>query len=303
MDLSAPFEMVKEKFQSWIESIIEMFPNLVAAVLIMLIFYILSRIVNKLSMKALSKVVRSSAALNLVSNLLSIGIIGVGFVIALGVLELEKTVTSLLAGAGILGLAIGFAFQDIAANFVSGTLIAFQKPFEVNDVIETNSFFGKIEESNLRYTLLRTFQGQLVVIPNRMLYDNPLINYSLNGMRRIDLEVGISYGDDLEKVKRVTLDALKNIESIKQDEEIMFHYSGFGNSSINFVVRFWVEYSRSHKNYFDGMHDAIVAIKKAFDENDITIPFPIRTLDFGIKGGKTLSEMDINISEKGNQTT
>lgn len=294
MELSAPFELVQERIQSWISSIIALLPNMVAAVLIFIIFLILSRILKKIVKKSFRKLIRSHAALNLVANLSSFIIVAVGFVIMLGVLELEKTVTSLLAGAGIIGLAISFAFQDVTANFVSGVLIAFRKPFEVNDIIETNDYMGTIEEINLRYTLIRTFQGQAIVMPNKMIFNNPLINYTENGMRRIDLAVGISYGDDLEKVKHVTLDAVKNLDGIMQEKEIMFHYSEFGNSSINFVIRFWVQYRLTHKSYLDGLHNAIVAIKKAYDENDITIPFPIRTLDFGIKGGQTLSEMKLN---------
>ncbi len=298
MDLIAPLELIQKKIQGWISATIELLPNMFAAILIFILFLILSRLVKKIALKTLKKVIKSHAALNLVSNLASFTIVAIGFVVTLGILQLDKAVTSLLAGAGIVGLAISFAFQDIAANFVSGTLIAFRKPFEVNDIVESSDYTGTIEEINLRYTLIRTFQGQSVLIPNKLIYNNPLTNYSINGRRRIDLEVGISYGDDLEKVKQITLDALKPLKSINQNEGIMFHYSEFGNSSINFVVRFWVHYRRSHTEYLDGLHDAIVAIKKAYDENDITIPFPIRTLDFGIKGGKTLSDMKINLTDK-----
>lgn len=295
MELTAPFKLIQEKIQGWISSTIELLPNMFAAIIIFIIFFLLSRLIKKIALKSLKSVIKSHAALNLVSNLASFTIVAIGFVVTLGILQLDKTVTSLLAGAGIVGLALSFAFQDIAANFVSGTLIAFRKPFEVHDIIESTDFMGTIEEINLRYTLIRTFQGQSVLIPNKLIYNNPLTNYSINGKRRIDLEIGISYGEDLEKVKQVTLDALKPLDTINHNEDVMFHYSEFGNSSINFVVRFWVHYSRSQKEYLDGLHDAIVAIKKAYDENNITIPFPIRTLDFGIKGGKTLSEMNVNL--------
>ncbi len=297
MDLTEPLKLVQEKVQGWINATIQLLPNVLAAILIFIIFLILAKIIKKVSLKTLKSVIKSHAALNLIANLASFTVLAIGLVVTLGILQLDKTVTSLLAGAGIVGLAISFAFQDIAANFVSGTLIAFRKPFEVNDIIKSNDYVGKIEEINLRYTLIRTFQGQSVLIPNKIIYNNPLVNYTINGARRIDLEIGVSYGDDLEKVKHVTLEALKQLESINQEKEIIFHYSEFGNSSINFFVRFWVDYKKSHKEYLDGLHDAIVAIKKAFDENDITIPFPIRTLDFGIKGGKTLAEMDLNQKE------
>jgi small conductance mechanosensitive channel len=152
---------------------------------------------------------------------------------------------------------------------------------------------GKVEEINLRDTVIRTFQGQMVIIPNREVFQNSIENYSLLGKRRYDLDVGVSYGEDLEKVKHITLEAVKGIENLTDDEVTMF-YVGFGNSSINFKVRMWVN-STEQIVYKQVGNDAIIRIKKAYDENDIMIPFPIRTLDFGIKGGTQLKDMPISM--------
>ena len=107
---------------------------------------------------------------------------------------------------------------------------------------------------------------------------------------RIDLGVGVSYGDDLKKVKEVAIDAVKDIPG-RTDDEIKLYFTEFGDSSINFFVAVWVEYN-SRANYLESQSEAIIAIKDAFDNNDITIPFPIRTLDFGIKGGQKIDSMD-----------
>src|SRR5690606_23692674 len=144
-------------------------------------------------------------------------------------------------------------------------------------------------EINLRDTVVKTFQGEYVIIPNKEVFQNAIENYSMLGKRRIDLTVGVSYGDDLEKVKRITLEALKGIANLSKEEETSLFFNKFGDSSINFVVRIWVN-TPEQPAFLEVRSEAIIRIKKAFDANDISIPFPIRTLDFGIKGEQTFSE-------------
>jgi small-conductance mechanosensitive channel len=209
----------------------------------------------------------------------------------LELLQLSKAVTTLLAGAGIIGLALSFAFQDIASNFVSGLLIVTRRPFKINDIIESNNYFGKVIKINLRNTLIQTFQGQVVLIPNKKVFENAIINYTYNGERRIDLSVGISYADDLEKVKEVTSKTIEQLPETIKEKGVVFTFNEFGNSSINLMVRFWVKYNKNDKDYLPGLSNAIIKLKKAYDENDIMIPFPIRTLDFGVKGGLQFKDM------------
>ncbi len=117
-----------------------------------------------------------------------------------------------------------------------------------------------------------------------------MINYTKSGIRRIDLSVGISYGDDLEKVKKVTQEAIESMSGLARGRKVNFYYEEFGDSSINFTVQFWVSF-RENADFLASRSEAIMKIKKAFDENDIMIPFPIRTLDFGIRGGEKLDTM------------
>ena len=131
-----------------------------------------------------------------------------GIFIALDFVGLKGTVTSLLAGAGIVGLAIGFAFQDMTENFIAGVVMGIRKPFEIGDVIGAEGVFGNVKEINLRNTLVETFYGQLEVIPNKILFRNILTNYSYLGYRRIEVPVGISYADDIEEAAKVITDAM-----------------------------------------------------------------------------------------------
>lgn len=237
----------------------------------------------------------SSTLNNLFSSIIFFIVLGIVFFTALSILNLDKAVTSILAGAGIVGLALAFAFQDIAANFISGIFISFRKPLQIGDIVKLEDYMGRVREINLRDTMIETFQGQTVIIPNKNVFQNPIENYSILHKRRFDLKVGVSYGEDLEKVRQVTLDAVKDIEGLSAKEKTSLFFSEFGDSSINFTVRLWMD-SAEQLLYNRVGSDAVMRIKKAYDENDIMIPFPIRTLDFGIKGGKPLNEMDINIS-------
>ncbi|MCG8386008.1 MAG: mechanosensitive ion channel [Cytophagales bacterium] len=293
-NLQKALRIVLDKLESWMETLIAMLPNLVVAVLILVIFYFLARLMRLVANRLLDRLSDKGAINNLFSTLFYLLTLGVGLIIALNVLRLEQTVTSLLAGAGIIGLALGFAFQDITANFISGILIAFRKPIQVGDIIQSRDFMGMVEKIDLRVTVIRTFQGLHVIIPNREIFQNPVTNYTKTYDRRIDLEVGVSYGEDLQRVKEITLNAMDGMPGLLPNKEVKLFYTGFGESSINFVLMLWIHYP-DEPGYLEARSEAIMRVKKAFDANDITIPFPIRTLDFGIKGGKPISDMKLSL--------
>lgn len=209
----------------------------------------------------------------------------------MSILNLSGTVASILAGFGILGLALGFAFQDTAANFMSGIYITFNQPFAIGDVIEAkNGTMGNVVDINLRITKIKTFDGPIVYVPNRFLFEDDFTNFTESGQRRLRVSCGVSYGDDLDKVEKIVIQALQDTPGRIQNEDITLHWVDFGDSSIDFTANIWLDYTRENKAFVGAKNYAIKALKKAFDENDIMIPFPIRTLDFGIKGGVTFKE-------------
>jgi small conductance mechanosensitive channel len=296
MNFQKALDTVTNKVSGWLEYTITMLPNFALALLILLAFVFVGWLTRKAVLKIDSRFESNDAIVRLIANFVYAGIIITGLFAALSILKLDKTVTSLLAGAGIIGLALGFAFQETAANFLSGVLMAIRKPFKVGDLIETNSFMGYVRELNLRATIMRNFQGQELIIPNKTVFYHPIVNYTKSGMRRVDLEVGISYGDSLPKVKQVTLDAIESIEGLHPNMQTKLWFTGFGNSSINFIVAFWLS-STEHASFLEARSQAVMAIHKAYAENEITIPFPIRTLDFGIKGGKKLEDIKIQLEK------
>lgn len=288
-EIDKAFSGLVVKLEAWLHQIILMLPNLLIALLVLVITLVVAKLLRRASENLLHRVSHSLALNNLIANVVYIGVVLIGIFFALGILKLDKTVTSLLAGVGIIGLALGFAFQDIAANFIAGVFIATRKPFNVGDVIKSNDYFGIIEKINMRTVDIRQVTGELVKVPNKMVFENPIINYNYFGIRRIDLPVGVSYGENLEKVKQVILDVMHGITGQVEKKDVEVMYTEFGDSSINLLVRFWIHYNRQ-TDYVQAKSEAIMKIKKAFDANYITIPFPIRTLDFGIKGGEKLTE-------------
>jgi small-conductance mechanosensitive channel len=296
--LTKAIEILTNKLQGWLESLTSMLPNFVVAVLVLIVFFFLAKGTKAIASRLFKKFYDKPAIQNLFSTIIYIAVLSIGLMVALNVLHLKQTVSSLLAGAGILGLALGFAFQDISANFISGVLIAIRKPIQVGDIIKVQDYMGTVEEINLRVTIIKTFQGLHVIIPNKDIFQNPLTNFTKTNERRIDIEVGVSYGDDLDKAKEVALGAVKQLPYLLEDREVNLYYTGFGDSSINFVLHLWIQYPEQ-PGFLEARSEAIMAVKRAFDENDITIPFPIRTLDFGIKGGETLSEMKMQVAQNG----
>lgn len=277
-NLNKVIDLLNTKLELWFSELVKILPNLFLAALILVAGFFAAKYVRKLAEKIFGKISKNVTINNLFSTFVYFFCIGIVFFTALSILKLDKAVTSILAGAGILGLALAFAFQDIAANFISGIFISFRVPLKIGDIVSINNYMGKVVEINLRDTIIKTFQGKMVIIPNKDVFQSPVENYSILGKRRLDLQVGVSYNDDLEFAAQTALDAVKDIQGLDQSEEITLFYTEFADSSINFTIRMWCD-STEQIEYLKVGHHAIIAIKKAFDQNKITIPFPMRTLD------------------------
>ena len=283
LDITAALQSAWDKVGLWIEDLVLSLPNLLAALVVLLLFWGLARLARGLLKRVLGRFTRSPDVTRVIAGMAYLGMLLVGLFLALGVLNLDKTVTSLLAGAGIIGLALGFAFQDIAENFISGIVLAVREQFHEGDIIGSNDFMGVVEQVQMRATVVRTFQGQRVLIPNAEVFKNPLVNYSQLGKRRVDVAVGVSYGDDLEEARRIATESVEGLPQRDPSRPVQVFYEEFGDSSINFQLRFWVDFAQQ-TDFLDARSEAIIAIKKAFDGAGITIPFPIRTLDFSDAG-------------------
>lgn len=267
------------KFTSWFDGFVDMLPNILLAIVVILVFIGLAMLTKRLILKFLLRFASNKAVVRLLSNILTVVVVLVGLFIALEILHLEKTVTSLLAGAGVAGLAVGLAFQDPLLNVISGVLLTTRSmPFTIGDLVRTNGYYGNVHSITLRSTIIKTLDGDDVIIPNKMVLQNPIDNVSFEKDRRVEISCGVAYNSDLEKVKKITLESIEKL-NYDRNREVEFYYTEFGGSSINFIYRFWITES-NEMDFLSAQSTAIIELKKHFDAEGINIPFPIRTLDF-----------------------
>jgi small conductance mechanosensitive channel len=269
-----------EKLEGWLDAIILKLPNFVMAILVLLLFYFLARGIRKLLKKTLLKKIGQVSIQEIIAKVVFVVTLLVGFFIALGVLDLDKVLTSILAGAGVVGLAIGLALQGTLSNTFGGLILSFMPQLKINDFITADGISGFVTEISLRNIILRKPDNNVVIIPNSKFIDGSFTNYSLNKRARIFVNCGVGYESDLQMVEDLTVKIIKNQFEQVDDEEVEFFFTEFGDSSINFMVRFWTD-CINVKQEHAARHKAIKLIKQHFDERDINIPFPIRTLDFG----------------------
>jgi small-conductance mechanosensitive channel len=290
MDLEKAYHLIESKLLFWLREFIRLLPNIVIASLVLVLGLYVAGLIRKLAGRVFNRFTNHEAVANLFSSFIYLVAIGITLFVTLSVLHLGKAVTSLLAGAGIAGIALAFAFQDIAANFMAGILLLIRKPLSIGDLVKSQEIMGKVLAINMRDTFIQTLNGQIVIVPNKDIFQNSLENYSLSGKRRFELTVGVSYGDDLDKVEQIAMQAVEKVSVLDLDKPPTFFYESFADSSINFIIQIWIN-STEQPVFLQARSEAIMLIKKAFDENDISIPYPIRTLDFAIKGGENLADV------------
>lgn len=275
------FEVFTKKLTNWINELIEKTPNIIIATVLFILGFYLSGVVKKLVVKLLEKRKVKLSARMMIGNIISIITVSAFLMFALNVLSLDNMLKTVLAGAGVAGLAIGLALQGTLSNTFSGVALSFVKDLSIGDTIDSNGYTGVIQDINLRVVKLKTPDGNLVMIPNRAIIENPLKNYSRNPITIVAVNCGIEYGANLEDVQMIVVDAVASHDNNLRKEDIIFFYKEFGDSSINFEVRFPMP-SKNLVETAVAKSKAIVAIKKSLDQHNISIPFPIRTLDFPV---------------------
>jgi len=266
-----------KKLSGWLDSLIINLPNLLIALLVFVIAYWLSRNLQGWTNKYLRRIIRQPSIRGLVANIVSILTIIVGLILSLSILNLDGTLKSLLAGAGVAGLAISLALQGTLSNTFSGLFIAIKDEINIGDWIETNDFSGIVVEIDLRNTKIKGSDNNIVVVPNKLILEKPFKNFGLTKRIRTTITCGVGYESDLAKVKKIAIKAIGELYPTNKGEHIEFYYTDFGGSSIDFLLRFWVD-AKENLTALEVKSDAIMKIKDTFDENNINIPFPIRTI-------------------------
>ncbi|PNQ73053.1 mechanosensitive ion channel protein MscS [Hanstruepera neustonica] len=278
--LAEAFNNLIDKLKGWFNTIIEYLPNFVLAILVLITAYFIAKYVNKATKKIVDKKVQDESVSGMISRITAVIVVLAGLFLALGIMNLNQALTSLLAGAGVAGLAIGLALQGTLSNTISGIILSFRKKIQIGNWVETNGFSGEVMDINMKDFTLKEADNNIVVIPNKKILENPLKNYSLTTKMRVFIECGVGYESDLEKVESLTKEVIaKTFDQVEKPEDVEFYYTEFGNSSINYLCRFWID-AESMLEKLRAKTKAIIEIKKAYDKEGINIPFPIRTLKF-----------------------
>jgi small conductance mechanosensitive channel len=192
------------------------------------------------------------------------------FVIIAAINQVGIQTTSLIAIMGAAGLAVGLALQGSLSNFAAGVLIVVFRPYRVGDWVEAAGISGAVEQVQILTTVLKTGDNKQIIVPNSQIMGSIITNYSANETRRVDLTVGVSYGDDLDKVRATIRELVDADERILKDPACLIAVATLADSSVNFTVRPWVKTA----DYWGVMFDLTEAIKKRFDQEGISIPFP-----------------------------
>ena len=242
--------------------------NLIVAILI----YYIGRFIVRLVVGGLRRVMQrqnvEKTLETFVCNLVRIALMVMIIIAAIGALGIQTT--SFIAIFGAAGLAIGLALQGSLSNFAAGVLIVLFRPYKVGDFVEAAGISGTVEQVQILTTILKTPDNKQIIVPNSQIMDSIITNYSANPTRRVDLTVGVSYDDDIDKVLATLRELVDAEERILKDPECLIKVQALADSSVNFVVRPWV----NSADYWGVYFDLTEAIKKRFDQDGITFPFP-----------------------------
>ena len=203
-----------------------------------------------------------------VCNLVRMVLLVIVIIAAIGQLGIQTT--SFIAIFGAAGLAVGLALQGSLSNFAAGVLIVLFRPYRVGDFIEAAGISGVVEQVQILTTILKTGDNKQIIVPNGQIMDSIITNYSANDKRRVDMVVGVSYDDDLDKVRSTIEELIAAEERVLEEPACTIAVSALADSSVNFVVRPWVKTA----DYWGVMFDLTEAIKKRFDKEGISFPFP-----------------------------
>ncbi|MEO8254027.1 MAG: mechanosensitive ion channel domain-containing protein [Flavobacterium sp.] len=271
-----------DKMGVWLNTLILKLPNFIMAIVIMVLFYFIARTFKRLLLKILLHRVAQKSIQNISAKIVFIVILLIGFFISLSVLGLNKVLTSVLAGAGVLGLAIGLALQGTLSNTFGGVVLSFMHKIRINDYIETGEVKGFVSEITLRNVVLRQTDNNYVIVPNSKFVDNYFTNYSISTRSRIVVKCFVSYESDLQKVEDLVKRVISENFERNEGENVEFFFTEFGDYSISFMCRFWIDMVKIKEEH-DARHKAIKLIKNNFEAEGIIIPYPTRTIEFGKK--------------------
>ncbi|MCH2188394.1 mechanosensitive ion channel [Candidatus Gracilibacteria bacterium] len=245
-------------------------PKIIGAFLVLWIGFKIANIIEKVIEKVLKKQKMESTIRHFVGSLLKNILKAIVFVAAIGMLGVETS--SFIALFATIGIAIGMALSGTLSHFASGIMILIFKPYKVGDLIETAGHFGTVKEVQIFNTILKTIDAKTIIIPNSDAIGGSIVNFSMEKKRRIDLDVGISYSDSIDKAREVMQRIAESEERILDEDGVTIVVKELGDNAVIFAFRVWVK----TEDYWSARFHLIETIKKEFDKAGINFPFPQR---------------------------
>ncbi|PSB89523.1 mechanosensitive ion channel protein MscS [Photobacterium damselae subsp. damselae] len=249
-------------------------PQMLFKILIFVLIIFLARVLKNLTRKMVKRAVTSpnlkmsQLMQEFFISMSGKGVFCIGLLIALSQIGLD--LTPILTGFGVAGVIIGFALQDTLSNFASGMMLLIYRPFDVGDFVEAGSVSGKVSHMSLVNTTIKTFDNQIIIVPNSKIWGDIIKNVTHERVRRVDMIFGISYSDDIELTEKVLHEIVESHESILRSPEPTIKLHTLNSSSVDFIVRPWVK----TEDYWDVYWDITREVKMRFDREGISIPFP-----------------------------
>lgn len=276
-EIDVSVQRIWETLDNLLDSFVDRLPFMVIAVVVFILFFFAASLVRKFIRRATSG--RQSANLGKVLGRLAQWVlIFVGLIIAVAIVTPSVTPGNLIASLGVGGVAIGFAFKDILQNFMAGLLILLREPFKIGDQIVSGDYEGSVESIETRATMIKTYDGRRVVVPNSQIYTNPVVVNTAFETRRSQYDVGIGYGDDISRAIEVVLDVASSVHGVLSDPAADVLVSALAGSTVNLRVRWWT--APDQATVVKVRHEVIRGIKAALDREQIDMPYPTQVVLF-----------------------
>lgn len=279
MELGTITTALADKLTDYANALVELTPRLVLAVALVLVTWGVAMLARALVRRLGQRFRLRQNLIDVLAMIAGVGLWLVGILLALTVVFPSITPGKALTTLGLGSVAIGFAFKDTFENFLAGILILLREPFRIGDHIECDDVEGKVEEITIRDSHVRQTDGQRVVVPNHILFQNAVVVRTDRDLRRTTVICGVAYGEDVDAARDIIRDAVTAVDTVRDDvKDVEVFAQAFGASSIDFEVTWWtgsrpIDIRRSRD-------EVIAAVKRALDDAGIEIPFPYRTLTF-----------------------
>lgn len=264
---------LRVQIASYYDNIVAIIPKVFLAIILVVILMTILKYVRKRSVKFMLKKAEDKLLVGFIDSVFRIVNISIGLLIFLYTIGQAGIASSVLGAATISSVVIGFAFKDIAENFLAGVIMAFNRPFSIGDTVMTGTVEGTITEMSLRDTHIKTFDGKDVYVPNGQIIKNPLYNYTIDGFLRKSFDVGLDYGTDIDTARNIVLKAVNTIPGILQEEKLpKTTIKSLGASTINIQVLYWVDTFNKQHSALEIHSQAIKRTLNALENAGVNLP-------------------------------